>query len=81
VCTTDLVCALWEKKRKEKKSVTALWMDADGQSSLFHILNELAARLGVPVVPQCVARIDLISLWSVTRQMDSALRNEEQVRL
>jgi hypothetical protein len=24
VCTTDLVCALWEKKRKEKKSVTAL---------------------------------------------------------
>jgi len=59
-------------------------MDADGRSSdrtLFHLLNELPARLGVPVVPQCVARIHLISVWSVSRQMDSALPNEEHVRL
>lgn len=59
-------------------------MDADGRSSdrtLFHILNELPVSLGVPAVPQCIARIHLISVWSVSRQMDSALRNEEQVRL
>jgi hypothetical protein len=59
-------------------------MDADGRSSdrtLFHIQNELPARLGDPVIPQCVARFHLISAWSICRQMDGVLCNEEKYRL
>jgi hypothetical protein len=64
--------------------LTAPSMDADGRSSnrtLFPALNELPARLGVSVLPQGVARIHLISVWSTCRQTDGILCNEEQVRL
>jgi hypothetical protein len=69
---------------KKEKPLTAPLMDADGRSSdrtLFSILNELPARLGVPVLPQCVAAFHLIGVWSVARQMDGILCNEEQGRL